>query len=601
MNTKKYRIYFLFALITVLQLLTIIYSFQVRKEGTHSDELWSYGYANSFFTREFFVDDDGNDIKLNEWRDCEELWDYLVVNEGEAFRFDSVYYNKANDNSPFLHSMVLHAICSFFPESFSLWYSFSINIVSFLVCMIFLFQLARLMKNDTFAICCCIWYGCSLAARDTYIYLRMYAMSTAMMMAYLYFTVKYIKTIAEGKKPKITYLLLIVLIAWLSFITNLYNVSFVGIATFFFCLYLLCKKKLKVMLSYGIGMLAALGASYLAFPNMFDIVISYHNEKTLANGHYSLVMLMKVCLNFILAKTCGIVIDVFYNPTLDIFLGVLIYLVILSIPLMIFLRNTAFMKRAAAKGKDIAAHPKHSLLHLLHKINWMYVIFFLTMLFQVIVICKSAQIENMGVYADRYLMYLYPLAVMVMFGVFWWLIELVWKRRQRITIYVALAASLFLVCLNLYSRVAFTVYFFCTETEGEEISEVVSGKNCIYVNAATWQIVSISNRLMYGNEYFHTLPDEYMNYTSEYMEKIFEGEVYLLVNTEGFATVDDKLGEIEEAYGVIIDQEQETVEEDTSYQDMIDYFEALVPETKMIQVSSEDIFDRTVVTYLINP
>lgn len=132
---KKKRINWIsivLGIMIALQLGMLLYSFQFHKEGCHSDELWSYGYANSYYQKDIYQNEKGEAVNANEWVNGDVLRDYLTVNKGEQFKYDSVYQNQINDLSPPLHSMILHTICSFFPEQFSLWFSFSINIAPLL-------------------------------------------------------------------------------------------------------------------------------------------------------------------------------------------------------------------------------------------------------------------------------------------------------------------------------------------------------------------------------------------------------------------------------------------------------------------------------------
>lgn len=597
MNRKK--VYVIFILLTFVQLATIIYSFQFRKEGTHSDELWSYGYANSFYGRELFMDDDGNNINMNEWLDCKQLWDYLVVNAGEQFRFDSVYYNKQNDFSPFLHSMILHAICSLFPESFSLWYSFAINIISFLVCMIFLFKTAKLLKNEYFAMGCCIWYGFSLAARDTYIYLRMYAMSTAIIMVYLYFSLKFMKKVKEGGKPGVTQYIFLIVVAWIGFMTNFYNISLVGIMTFLICLYFFVSRRIKYMFSYGFSMLGALGLAFLIMPNMLEIASSFNEQVGEASTYFTLTMQVKLFICYILLKTCNLSISIYYSPTGAILFGVLVYIIILMIPLLIFLRKTSFVQGCISKVRYVCSHKLDSVRRFCSWVNWMYVILFVAVIAQIFVTCKTCNVQLMGIYVDRYIFFLYPVAVLLMYAVIYNIMHVVFKNKYvKSTLHICF--MLVLIGLNVYTRIYFTFYFFFENVEGQTIQEVVAGKNCIFVNKSGWFLVSMSRYLMNGNAYFHTLSDEYQNYTQDYLEKLEEGPVLLVVNMEAFVSQEETTEMLQQRFGVETCGDTE-LEEDTAYTDMLDYFENLVPDTEMEQVSATKVFNREMRVFIINP
>lgn len=47
--TLHYRL--ILCLLIFLQTLALIFTFSTKREGFHSDENWSYGYANSFFSQ----------------------------------------------------------------------------------------------------------------------------------------------------------------------------------------------------------------------------------------------------------------------------------------------------------------------------------------------------------------------------------------------------------------------------------------------------------------------------------------------------------------------------------------------------------------------
>ncbi len=98
----------------------------------------------------------------------------------------------------------------------------------------------------------------------------------------------------------------------------------------------------------------------------------------------------------------------------------------------------------------------------------------------------------------------------------------------------------------------------------------------------------------------------YQDYTEEYTEKLSQGQVILIVNTEYFMTVEDWFKNVLSVHNVkddslIGDDADEEEEMPKEYYEMLDYFEALVPETEMQQVSSENVFDREMRVFVINP
>ena len=100
---KKHGAHIVLAVMIVIQLIYSCYVFAYKKQGTHSDELWSYGLANSYYKPFIYLEDgiyqddytggyEGSDI-ANKWIDGCVMNDYLTVQEGQRFSYDSVYHN----------------------------------------------------------------------------------------------------------------------------------------------------------------------------------------------------------------------------------------------------------------------------------------------------------------------------------------------------------------------------------------------------------------------------------------------------------------------------------------------------------------------------
>ena len=166
------------ALIIIMQLVRIIYVFEVKKTGLHSDEVWSYGLANSYYDPHLFMTANGGEFTYQDrWLDGETFRNYLTVDEEHRFRYDSVLYNMKHDMHPPMYFAILHTISSFFPGRISLWYAFSINLISFVIVQILLFIFTRkLFKSDLLALAAVAFFGFSIGALDIYVFLRPYVM-----------------------------------------------------------------------------------------------------------------------------------------------------------------------------------------------------------------------------------------------------------------------------------------------------------------------------------------------------------------------------------------------------------------------------------------
>lgn len=600
-NKRKKIIYLILGLLVIVQLGLIIYEFAYKKEGYHSDELWSYGYANSYYQKDIFQDENGQLIHYGEWTDAQVLEDYLTVNKGEEFKYDSVYKNQINDLSPPLHSMVLHTICSFFPERFSPWYSFFINIAAFIISMIFLFKLGQLLKGDIFALSCCVLYGFSWGARDTFIYLRMYAMCTALVMIFVYNLIAYIMEYDKHKKIFSVHLLTLCPVALIGFLTHYYMISFIGVLTFTVCVMLLCQKKIKQMFTYGFSMLAMLMVSIMVFPSLLRV--SQNQGKKVASDsaemlNYTFEMRFRIMTNFITRKMFNVE-TLYKSGYLRIAFGVLLFILIVSIPLMFLLRETAFMKRRVRNAVFVITHVKSVVKYCLRRIRWIYIVMLVTIVLQVIVVGESSNVYLMGSCADRYIMYLYPLSIVIALALISWITRLVIKNK-KIRQAVFWACVILLAGMNLYNRKINDFYYFKTYVQGETLQECLENRDCIYIMDKAWLLTAYAPYFMNADQYFEVSRQQYAMYEEEYKEKLKEKKVVLVIDSTFLSSVGSYL----EQNGMIMEDEQKNAkmeDGDKEYKEILAFFEDLDPTTEMERLSTEIVFTRTLETYLINP
>lgn len=595
-------VYIVLGIMIAIQLGTLIYSFQFKKEGCHSDEMWSYGYANSYYQKDIFENEKGEPINCNEWVSGDVLRDYLAVNEGEQFKYDSVYQNQINDLSPPLHSMLLHTICSFFPEQFSLWFSFSINIAAFIVSMIFLFKTAKLLKDDLFALCCCTLYGFSLGARDTFIYLRMYALCTAFFMVIIYHLLSYLDKSKKTGKAYNIHLAIVAVVSFLAFLTHYYMIAVIGLLTFFICIMLLFQKRIKMMFTYGFSMLGTFLLSIVAFPSLLRVAngqVGQIASDTKRMMNYTFPIRFKFIAYYFTYKEFNFSVSIYKSAVVPIVFGCIVFAFIVMIPLVYLLRKTAFVMKIAKRIKIIFKHPVSIMRYLLRRVNWLYPIFFIIMVLQIIVVGETTNVYGMGDCVDRYIMYLYPLEVIVGIAALYQ-IGLILFKRKKIGRRIIVAAVLVLCVLNLYNRENDTTYCFLEETTGKSIEECVKDKDCIYLTTKWWMLTAMAGKMMDADEFFMVGVNEYKEYKESYLEKLADGPVVLLMDTSFRGSLNNGVADGENIiYSDKFEEDEERREK--AYQAMLQYFEDLVPDTKMKKLTTEAVFTRPTEVYLINP
>lgn len=589
MKTKtitKYNIILL--IIIAVNLASIIYCFAVKKEGWHSDEVWSYGFANSYYKAQIYQDDEGNLTNLNEWVDSSVINDYIEVDEGERFRLDSVYHNQIKDLSPPFHSMILHAICSFFPNTFSWWYSFAINIVAFVVCMIFLYKTAKVLKDEKLGILCCLLYGVSLAARDTYVYLRMYAMCTAMTMVLLYNVCVYTMKENDGKFVNKN-LVGIFVTSLLMFFTHYYMIPLVGIITAGVCILFVCRKKIKKALVYGGMQLLSLALSFALFPSVIKIFLS-HQESVDATVSavmdYKLPAKLKVMANFILYKLYGVQVSVYMDFIwIKVIIFVLVSLCIILLPLYILLRNTAVV----LWGKSIVKNLVNKMIRWYKKLNKIYVILVMTIVVQTLIVALTSQVYNMGWDEGRYIMYLYPIVTIFITSCVYSICAKI-KTGKVCNIVLSILIVL-VVTINIYYRSIDNRYYYPKNVVGEDLTSVVDGKSCVFLSNTHWAVVYMTPVLRFSREYFQVSKENYEEYENEFKEKK-KNQVVVLIDVTDLNKKKNIKNYVENSDKLIEEIEKK-------YKDMLDYYKKIYEADDIEKVSAENVFGRRIEAYVL--
>lgn len=598
MAAKRNAVNIVLVVMIVLQVILIVYCF-TKKEGFHSDELWSYGYANSYYGGDIYCDQSDKPIHLNEWEDSSVIRDYLVVNKGEEFSYGSVYHNMTDGEHPPLHSLILHTICSFFPDTFSPWYAFSINIVAFVVCMLFLFKTAKLLRGEWFALVCCFLYGFSMGARDTYIYLRMYTLCTALFMVYLYYVLCFLKQYKKSGKIMHHHLLISVIAAFLGFYTHYYMVMLIGIFTFFMCVYLLFKRRIRLMFVYGVSMLGALGMSLVAFPSTVQRIIRWGLEEYGKRTDFRFDIKMRVLMNFVSLKEFSIPISMYKSGNLPIILGYVVFTGIIISPLIFLLRNTKWMRNIRKKIRFVLTHKIMLIKYIFKRVNWLVLVLGVTIIVQLIGVGEASSVYGMGLYEDRYIHYLYPIAVLVGVDVIYCFCCILLKRSRRYKVAVWMITGCILL-VNMYIRQDYDTYYFEKDVKGESLQEAVSGETCIYVMNENWFFVAMTEPLMNSKEFFRVSYKDCDEYTEQYMDRIKKGKVLLVVDSSFSNSVKTSIEEVWSPADKE-NEEEKTDEKIKQYKEIIECFENLELSTDMEMISEQNVFDRKIVTYVINP
>lgn len=142
-----------------------------QKADFHMDEILTFGLANNvegmFPTVEHGM----------EYKGWGPYYGGIVVNEGEAFDYKSVWKNQANDVHPVLHYIFIHTVCSVFKNQFSMWFGIIVNLFCLIFIDILLFQISNIIfESKLVAMGATAFFGTSYLLINMMSFIRMYSM-----------------------------------------------------------------------------------------------------------------------------------------------------------------------------------------------------------------------------------------------------------------------------------------------------------------------------------------------------------------------------------------------------------------------------------------
>ena len=251
-------------ILAIIIIITIAIStaYMFAKQGYHEDELLTYNLANS--SKQLNVD--------GGWNTPKDFNEYLSADKNECFNYAQVYQNQITDAShPPLYYAMVHTVCSFFPESFSRWYAYSINVLAMAGILILLFKIGRKVTgSNVYALIGAGAYAFSIACITTTIYLRMYAVLTFFVLSFLYITLKlYDKSNGIGIKDCLT----LGIIVFSGILTHYYFILFAAVTGLVFIVFKIKERFLKDLIKYIITAAAGAAAALCVYPFIISNVL----------------------------------------------------------------------------------------------------------------------------------------------------------------------------------------------------------------------------------------------------------------------------------------------------------------------------------------
>ncbi len=525
----KKRVYFILFGIVALQVLFLFFVFSRFKQGTHSDEIWNYAFANSYETKELNISNDGESL-LNQWTDSEFFLKYLSVEKEHRFNYVSVIRNTSMDQNPPLQYMILHTICSFFPGVFSWYFCFVLNIVAFVITQFYLFRLTEsITKKISIAFATIILYGFGTGAMNIAIFLRIYALGVMFIVIFAYYS----HMIYEGAKEKniqLKHCIGMGVSCFLGGYTMHLFLLVAGILTVFYVVYYLITKRFRAFFTHGFICLGGAVLSIIAFPSIFSHLLGPKEAHNYSLVKYPTPMQIRLYFYELTKDLFGLHVSPLPNPYLEWFLIALVCTIVLVVPFVFVFKKDAWFKKmvSAIKNRFIQIGKKAS------NISVTLIAYFVATIAMIIIAADRTSIYLMTVFANRYLFLVYPLAVILVSCTLYFLIYLLSANTKPAVIIT------FCVCLIFaaWSHMLHNSWDYLLDEErvGKTCDDFEENTNTVIVLNTNWVLTLFAPKLCYTNSYYA------MNFRDEVDQSLLaevdkNAPCYLVVDR--FAILDD--------------------------------------------------------------
>ena len=502
-------------LIILFAVIRLICLFNAR-DGHHVDETWSYGFANSYYDPQIYYDFNVSDDKnYGEWISGEVFKDYITVSPDHRFAFDSVISNARMDLSPPLYVLVLHFVCSFFPDTFSWWFAFAISLFCYIPSLIFIYLISVEITDSKFcgylSVIYYVFCGCGTA---NFLFLRVYHMFTLFALALFWLIDRIIKC-NKGKCIPLYFCLLIPSI--LGYLTHFYFLVIAFAFTLFGALALLIKKRWRSSLSLCLIMLLSVVCFFVIYPDSLRLLLPYSSGETSSTGYYTFPYYFDLAVANIrfFTGTIGFAIDfnIFDVITL---LGAIAFVAILAALVCFLFRNEQWMKKIIAGSKNICAKVFGVLKAFFKQFDISIFVALFSVLFYLFVIPYSATLTNMG-FTERYFFPAMAVFVIIYVSFVGMLIRNISDKasKKKALCYSGIAVVFIILTLQNYRSDKLTHMFRFNNMDDKSFTSDVTGKDCYVVIKSGRDMVYLSSILMYSDNVYidyqkFVLEDDYV-------------------------------------------------------------------------------------------
>lgn len=246
------------------------------------DMVYTYTLANNSYSPLFFNEEMIEAIpNSNGWFDAEVLREWYLVNDYDRFDYKGVYWHQHIDVHPPLYYVLVHTICSLFPNTYSDMYAGAVNILGILIVdLLFILIFKEVFKEYVYAILPIILLTMQYGFVSQIFNLRMYILLAAVCLWYLYV---HISCEVNGwNRRSMGCFVLCVIIGCL---THNYFYVYASCVSLVQIFYFVLKKKYYTLINYLLAGALGLMTVLVIFPWMvWQILFNQQNKHTVITG-----------------------------------------------------------------------------------------------------------------------------------------------------------------------------------------------------------------------------------------------------------------------------------------------------------------------------
>lgn len=559
---SKKTIYVLLTIIIIAGIFRFCYGFFMQKKGTHSDEEWSFGLANSYYEPYIYSSDDGVSLKnSNKWISGNTLKEYLTVQPGEQFSIDSVFYNMSCDTHPPLYFIILHILSSFFINKYIPALGLIINLVCYIFLSIYLYRLLCLIsKSNLLGIFGVFFNTFTIGTLSMAIYIRMYMMLAMFALIFAYYNaVLYYST--NSRKNYSTYIKLSIT-SLLGSLTHHFFLPYAFVISSLLFLYWLLKKEWVILLKYTFSLFIGIGLSIIIFPatieHLFGIQTfsykdagKYLNEKKLSYNAFDTSVSNNLTIDALeedipnykwhIFKFCFCTFfsmiwtdSIGCSPIKPYSHGLLIYFFIIILVILFISLCILFLFRKEKKMyfllKKIVLFFKNSFINIIKSTNMYLISLFISILSIVFLCTKKINYFVMGDYSNRYLFIIYPIFVILILYIVYLIIKKLLLHNLKWTYFILFITILFTVSYNnLFKKSIY--YFDDLSKHTQEIVATAYDSDIIIVSSSPWKLTIYAPLIDNCHQFYYTSYLDFLNTDETILSNISNKKTYLILDT----------------------------------------------------------------------